>query len=476
MKKDFLYNEFADNIADKIKSGVLKTGEKLISIRNLSKEHGISINTAKRVFLELESQSLVHSKPKSGYFVSSLTSFKLPLPTASQPVPIANNKEPDELMNAVYSTMGREDLTLFSLGVPSGNLLPLSKLKKEIIRATKSLHDGGTEYEPIQGNLKLRRMIAARSLTWEGNLTDNEIITTSGCMHALTLCLMAVTKPGDTIGIESPSYPGILQLATSLGLRVLELATHPITGLDIVAFKKVIDQIDTCILVPNFNTPLGYCMPDEKKQQFVGLLAKNNIPLIEDDTYGELHFDTKRPKCCKSFDTEGNVLWCGSISKTLAPGYRVGWIAPGKYKKEILKLKLIHSLSSTSIINEAVGNFLMTGKYEKHLRYLRKTLQNNYQKYSEAIALYFPAGTKISRPQGGLSLWVEFVGEIDTRVLYDYALKRKISISPGRIFTLQNQFDNCMRLCIGLPWNDKLELKLKELGSLAKALINKPIV
>jgi DNA-binding transcriptional MocR family regulator len=470
MKKDFLYSEISNNIANKIKTGVLKAGERLPSVRVLSKEHGISINTVKRVFLELEAQSLVQSKPQSGYFVSPLQYLKLPLPEASQPLPIANSIEPDELINGVYSTMGRTDLTLFSIGVPSGNLLPLAKLKKEIVLATRELKDGGTEYEPLQGNVKLRRMVSARSLAWEGNLKESDVITTNGCMNALALCLMALTKRGDTIALESPCYAGILQLAVSLGLKVLEIATHPVTGIDIDALKKLLPKINVCLLVPNFNTPLGYCTPDKHKQEIVSLLAKHNIPLIEDDTYGDIHFGSERPKCCKSFDKEGNVLWCGSVSKTLAPGYRVGWVAPGKYKEQILKLKLIHSISSTSIIHEAVGNFLMTGRYENHLRHLRRTLQENYQRYAFAIAEYFPNGTKISRPQGGLALWVEFPKGIDTGELYNHALKNHISISAGRMFTLQNQFQNCMRLCIGLPWTDDLKLKLERLGSIAKMM------
>lgn len=470
MKKDFLYNEIAESIADQIRSGVLKTGERLLSVRMLSSEHGISINTAKKVFLELEARSLIQSKPQSGYFVSPLNYLKLPLPEISQPLPVANRAEPDELISRVYSTMGRHDLSLFSIGVPSGNLLPLAKLKKEIAQATRTLKDGGTAYEPLQGNEKLRRMIAVRSMAWDGHLKENDIITTHGCMNALALCLAALTKPGDTIALESPCYPGILQLAVSMGLKVLEIATHPVTGIDLGELKRLIPRIKVCLLVPNFNTPLGYCTPDENKKKIVSLLSKHKIPLIEDDTYGDLHFGPERPKCCKSFDTDGNVLWCGSVSKTLAPGYRIGWVAPGKYKDQILKLKLIHAISSTSVVNEAVGNFLMTGRYDNHLRRLRKTLQENYQHYALAIAEHFPYGTKISRPQGGLALWVEFPKEIDTAVLYNLALKKQISIAPGRMFSLQDQFQNCMRLCIGLPWTDELRSGLKRIGSLARSM------
>lgn len=467
MKKSFLYNEMADNIAEKIKAGVLKAGERLPSVRRLGKEHGLSVNTAKRVFLELEARSLVQAKPQSGYYVSPLNYLKLPLPEVSQPSPIANTREPEALMKGVYSTMGRSDLTLFSIGVPSGNLLPSAKLKKEIVLATRELREGGAEYEPLPGSVKLRRMVAARSLAWEGNLTEDDVITTSGCMNALVLCLMALTKPGDTIALESPCYPGILQLAVSLGLRVLEVATHPMTGIDIDALKGLLPQVDVCLLVPNFNTPLGYCMPDANKKELVACLTERGIPLIEDDTYGDLHFGARRPKCCKSFDREGYVLWCGSVSKTLAPGYRVGWVAPGRYKEQILKLKFIQSISSATVINEAVGNFLMTGRYDNHLRHLRKTLQDNHRRFAEAIAAYFPEGTRVSRPQGGLALWLELPEGIDTGELGNHALKKGISISPGRMFTLQDQYSNCLRLCIGLPWTEDLKLKLKQLGQLA---------
>jgi DNA-binding transcriptional MocR family regulator len=426
------------------------------------------MNTAKRIFMELEAKSLVDSKPQSGYFVSRHSYRELPLPEVSRPSLIANDREPNDLLGKVYANMGRDDLTLFSIAAPSGDLLPLAKLKKEIVHATRTLKEGGTKYEPVQGNVKLRRMIALRSVAWGGKLHENDLVTTNGGMEALSFCLMALGKPGDTIALESPCYPGILQLALSLGLKVLELPTHPITGIEIEDLRKIIPKIDLCLLVPNYNTPLGSCMPDENKKEVVALLSGHGIPLIEDDVYGDTYFGPQRPGCCKSFDKEGNVLWCSSVSKNLAPGYRVGWIAPGKYKEKILKLKLAHVISSTSIVHEAVANFLKTGKYDTHLRQFRRTLLNNYQNYDRAIAEYFPEGTKTGRPQGGLSLWVEFTKDIDTVTLHDLAIKQGISIAPGRMFTLQDQFVNCMRLCIGLPWTEELNLKLKQLGKLAE--------
>lgn len=471
MDKEFLYDKIASGIADQIKSGLLKPGDKLPSVRLLCQEFNVGMNTAKRVFLELESQSLVDSRPQSGYFVSRQSYKELPLPDVSRPSLIASEQEPNELISKVYANMGREDLTLFSIAAPSGELLPLAKLKKEIINASRTLKDGGTKYESAQGNINLRRMVAVRSLAWAGNLQEDDLITTNGGMEALAFCVMALAKPGDTIAVESPCYPGILQLALSLNLKVLELPTHPVTGIEIDALEQLIPEINICLLIPNFNTPLGSCMPDENKEKVVNLLSRHKIPLIEDDVYGDIYFENKRPKCCKSFDKEGNVLWCSSVSKNLAPGYRVGWIAPGKYKDKILKLKLTQTISSTSITHEAVANFLKTGKYENHLRFFRKTLKDNCQNYERTIIEYFPTDTKISRPQGGLTLWIELNPTINTIQLYDLAMEKNISISPGRMFTLQDQFQNCLRLCIGLPWSEDLKEKLKEIGYLAKQMM-----
>ncbi|NIG56254.1 PLP-dependent aminotransferase family protein [Chitinophaga sp. Cy-1792] len=471
MKTDFLYIDISGKIARLIKDKVLKAGDRLPSVRMLCKEHNISMNTAKRVFWELEAQSLIESRPQSGYFVCQLPYQRLPLPALTNPLPSGRTSEPDELIRKVYSTMGKKDLTLFSIGAPAKEFLPLAKLNKEIVNATRALPASGTAYEQLQGNDLLRRMIAARAISWGGHLQEDDLITTAGGMNAISFCLMALTKPGDTIAMESPCYPGSLQLARSLGLKVMEIPTHPVTGLDIATLKNRIDKIDICLLVPNFNTPLGSCMPEENKKAVVKLLAKHNIPLIEDDIYGELYFGTHRPKCCKTFDREGNVLLCSSFSKTLAPGYRVGWVAPGKYKEQLLKLKLVHAISSSAITQEAIANFLKTGRYDHHLRKMRAMVQQNYIQYVNAVAEYFPADTRVSRPQGGLAMWVEFNRNVDTTALFDIAIKQKISIAPGRMFTLQHQYENCMRLSLGLLLTDEVRQKLKQLGKMVNMMI-----
>ncbi|HEX8575819.1 MAG TPA: PLP-dependent aminotransferase family protein [Flavobacterium sp.] len=469
IKKEFLYLEIAKSLENQIRLGILKFGDKLPSIRMICSQHGVSMSTAQLAYQELESKSLILSRPQSGYYVSYTTNNKLGIPTVSRPKVIPVKAVMDIFDNTVNDGVGK-DFMLFSRGVPATSLLPVAKLNKGIARAVKSLPGGGTGYESLKGNEKLRAAVAKSAYSWNGNLSANDILTTPGCISAISYCLMALTKRGDTIAVESPSYYTTLHLAQSLGLNVLELQTHPQTGIEMESFEKVLatTKLAACLFVSNFNNPFGSLMPEAHKKEAVRLLEKYNVPLIEDDIYGDLYFGNQRPVCCKSFDESGIVLWCGSVSKTLAPAYRVGWVAPGKFMAEVSKVKLFHSLSGTPITQEVVGDFLENGRYEKHLRTLRKTLYSNYLHYVRTITDCFPEGTKISRPQGGLSLWVELPPQIDTITLYNAAIAHKIVISPGKMFTLQDQFNNCMRLSYGLEWNDNTEKALQMLGSLAK--------
>lgn len=471
--KDLLYLRLAKSIEQQINDEVLKIGDKLPSIRMVCREHGVSMSTATQAYLELESKSLIESRPQSGYYVSYCPKRQPAFPETSKPDNQLGEHNPRDIVDKVFRNIGNKSITLFSLSVPADELLPIAKLNKGVVQAIRTLSDSGTGYEEIQGNEKLRRDIAKWSFNWGGNLTDKDILTTAGCMNAISFCMMTLTKRGDTIAVESPVYFGIVRLAESLGLNVLELPSNAKTGIEIDALKKALatNKVKLCLLVSNFNNPLGSCMPDEHKLEVVRLLQHYNVPLIEDDLYGDVYFGDSRPKCCKTYDESGLVLWCGSVSKTLAPGYRVGWVAPGQFKNDVIRMKQVHSISSTTLTQEVIANFLENGRYENHLRKLRQTLHTNCLQYIRAIADYFPEGTKVSRPQGGFVLWVELDKKVDTMELYERAIKKNISIAPGRMFTLQKQFDNCMRISYGLQWNEQLDDTLKTLGKLVKGML-----
>ena len=465
---NYLYQQFADRIEKQIKSGVLNVGDKLPSIREVCAETGYSMSTVSKAYYEVESRSLIESRPQSGYYVSNISARIIPEPSSSKPTLSVKNIEREDLIDLVYGGMNAKDITMLSLGFPSNELLPIAKLNKGMIQAMRQLPNSGTSYEEMQGNSNLRKEIARWSFTWGGSLTEDDIITTPGCISAISHCLMTLTKPGDTIITESPVYFGILQLAKSLGLYVMELPTNMTTGIELEALKKALStkKVKACVLISNFSNPSGSIMPIEHKKEVVQLMEFYNIPLIEDDIYGDLYFGPSRPTNCKTYDESGIVLCCSSVSKTLAPGYRVGWVSPGKFKKEILRNKLYHTLSSPTITHEVVGDFLKNGRYENHLRKIRQILNHNCNNYINTVLESFPTGTKVSQPQGGFFLWVELDKSIDTTAFYHLAMKQNISIAPGRIFSFQDQFSNCMRLSFGLPWSNELRESIKTLGRL----------
>lgn len=467
---DHIYQEVADRIEQLIEKQSLKVGDKLLSVRSLSKEQGISLSTAFQAYYHLESKGLIEARPQSGYYVKFSTQHTFEVPTCCEPTDEALPVSLDEMITSVYYDLRSAKLTSFSLGAPHFSLLPAAKLKKSVMHSLNNSADSCLGYEHIQGNEQLRKQIARLSFNWGGTLSEQDVVVTAGCMEALSFCLQAVTNPGDAVAMESPTFYGIFRVMQSLGLNVVEVPTDPATGIDLNYLETAITRfnIKACLFVPNFNNPIGSCMPDEKKKKLVEMLAKKEIPLIEDDIYGEMYFGKTRPKTCKFFDKKGLVLHCGSFSKSLAPGYRIGWAVPGRFKEKVLSLKRMNNVSTNTLAQAAIAHFLQNGRYELHLRHLRKALHTQCLHYLQAITEYFPEDTKITRPQGGFALWVEMNKKMDGYRLHKRALKQNVGIAPGQIFSSQGQFKNYFRISYGQPWSNKVEHGLKTLGELMK--------
>jgi DNA-binding transcriptional MocR family regulator len=467
---DHLYQEVADRIEVLIEKKALKVGDKLLSVRSLSKEQGISLSTAFQAYYHLESKGLVEARPQSGYYVKFSPKHSLEVPECCEPTKEAVPVTIDEMISSVYHDLRSDKLINFSLGAPSPALLPAAKLNKAVVQALRNSSDSCLNYEHIQGNVELRKQIARQSFNWGGTLSEDDIVVTAGCMEALSLSLKTITKPGDSVAIDSPTYFGIFQVMESLGLKVVEIPTDPLTGIDLDQIDYAIRKfkIKACLFVCNFNNPIGVCLPDDKKRKLVETLTKHNIPLIEDDIYGELYFGKTRPRTCKSFDKKGIVIQCGSFSKSLAPGYRIGWAIPGKFKSDLIRIKRMNNVSTNTLAQTAIANFLANGRYELHLRHLRKALHTQCLRYMQAISNYFPEGTRVTRPEGGFALWLELDKKVDTYKLHKRALKHGIGIAPGQIFSSQGRFANCFRMSFGSPWSEKVEWAIKTLGELVK--------
>jgi len=469
---DFLYAKIAGRIEKQVRQNILKPGDRLPSVRALSQEQGISISTAYKAYVELENIGLIEARPKSGYYVKFSPARVANVPEIKPPLRIIETDDVTQMIAIVYQNISEENVLHLSRSAPPTSLMPLARLTKSMIEAIRSSPSANVNYENLQGNVSLRRQVAKNAFNWGGNITENDVVTTQGCMEALVFSLRALTRPGDTVAIESPTYFGIFSVMLSLGLKVLEIPVDPDTGLDIDYLEKAMGKVDikACLFVPNFSNPVGSCMPWEHKKRLVKLLTGKKIPLIEDDIYGEIYFGKSRPRTCKSFDTDGWVVLCSSVSKSLAPGYRVGWCVPGRFKEQIINIKMMHTVSAATPTQAAIAHFFETGRYDLHMRNLRKALYMQCLRYMQAIGTYFPAGTKVSRPQGGYALWIELGKNVNAFELYQAAIAQNISIAPGQIFSTDARFTNFIRISFGMPYDDKLDQSFKILGELIKKL------
>ena len=467
--------QVATGLEKMIADDVLKIGDKLPSVRLLSEEYGISMGTAFQAYYHLEGKGLIESRPKSGYYVRFNQRRFPDLPKIIQPDVLSHDVSVKEMISSIYSDIAshNDKVINFAMAVPDVSLLPAAKINKSVMHALRNSKDHCISYEHTQGNIELRKQIAKLAFNWGGKIKPDEVIVTNGCLEAITMCLKAVTQPGDTVAVESPNYFGIFQAIESMGLKVVEVSSCFITGLDLDCLQQVIEkfQIKACVVIPNFNNPLGGCMPDENKKQLVEIITKHNIPLIEDDIYGELYFGKNRPRTCKYYDTKGMVMHCSSLTKSLAPGYRIGWTIPGKFLDQVKQIKRINNISSPTLTQAAIAHFLQNGRYEYHLKNLRKALYTQCLRYMQAIVQYFPEDTKVSRPHGGFVLWIQLNKKINGFKLRTEAMKHHISVTPGKIFSASCNYSNCIRISFGKPWDEDADYGLMMLGKLIQKMM-----
>lgn len=472
-KETFLYKKIAAKISGQISSGILKSGDQLPSVRKLSKDLGISISTVMQTYIYLENLGLVEAKPQSGYYVSLKSLKKLPEPEIANVESEIKSYGCDELVSNVHDLAKIPNLLSLGAGIPCADILPTKKLKKIASLICRNSDDVGITYEFPPGLDKLRVEIAKRSLKCGCDFNRDEIIITTGGIEAISLALKVIAKPGETLITEAPTYYVVLQMIKNLGMNVLEIPTHPKNGIDVDLLAKAIKnhKVAGCLIYPTINNPLGSIMPQENREKLYKIISATNTPLIEGDIYGELYFGKSHPKSIKSLDDKGLVLYCSSFSKTVAPGYRVGWICPGKYFERVKRRKFADSIASPTFPQMVIAEFLKSGNYDKSLKDLRNIYSSRISVMSGFISEYFPEGTKVTRPQGGFYLWVELPKTVNSIKLQRLALKENISIAPGPLFSANDDFLNFIRLSCACPWTPQIEHAIKRLGELSKALI-----
>ncbi len=467
-----LYENLATELKDAIRQGLYPPGERVPSVRRLSEQRRVSQATVVAAYRLLESHGWLEARPQSGFFARQPETAPPPA-RATEMVDGPCAVDVTELAMRLSRNTQRKDLISLGAAVPHPDFLPLKDLRASLNRCLRGNADVGSRYSFPPGEESLRLRIARRAADSGCSFAPDDIVVTDGCQEALNLALRAVAKAGDIIAIETPAFFGTLQAIESLGMRALEIPSDPDTGISLEALTLALDRwpVKAVAVVANFSNPTGSLMPDGHKAKLVKTLATRGIPLIEDDIYGDLAHGRERPRAAKAYDRDGNVLLCSAISKSIAPGYRVGWIVAGRWRKAVEHLKYVGTMANATLPQLAIADYLADSRYERHLARVRRAYADNLARMQAAIHHYFPVGTHASRPGGGFVLWVELPersqGERDTLALYEKALAAGISFTPGRLFSPQAKYGNCLRLAAALPWDARVEAALAELGRLA---------
>ena len=465
------YEELAGFIAGLVGDGTLPPGSRVPSLRAISRQRETSLSTALQAYRLLEERGLLEARPQSGFYVATGQPLSLRLPTASKPPAKATSVAVSGVVLKLLEHAADPKFVPLGCAIPSPELLASARLDRYLARAARREGVDRNTYTVPKGEPRLRREIGRRALRWGQALSPEDIAITCGCTEALALALKAVARPGDAIGIESPTYFGLLQIIEALDLRAFELPTDPATGVELPALRDALERkaIAACLFASSFNNPLGCTMTESKKAAVLDLLARYGVPLIEDDIYGDIFFGEERPRPFIALRPSADVLYCSSFSKTLAPGYRVGWIAAGRHTQKVVERKLAFTLCGPALPQLALAEFLSSGGYDRHLRRVRRTFANNIDHMLRIIDQAFPEGTRVSRPAGGFVLWLEMPRPLRSRELLDAALGKGICFAPGDVFSAGGRHANCLRLSCGHTWHPRIEHGLRTLGALAAA-------
>lgn len=460
------YQHLATLLAQRIEQGLFQCGERLPSVRSLSVEHGVSISTVQQAYHLLEEKQLITPQPRSGYFVTPRKATP-PVPAITRPVQrpveITQWESVLELINARLD----EDVLQLGSGTPDISQPTIKPLWKIISRLAQKQDPRILNYDNIYGVLALREQVARLAIDSGCQLSADDIVITTGCHEALSISIRAICQPGDIVAVESPTFHGTMQTLRGFGIKAIEIPTDSVTGISLEALELALDQwpIKAVVVVPNCNNPLGFIMPDARKRALLSMAQRFDIAIIEDDVYGELAYEYPRPVSIKSLDEDGRVLLCSSFSKVLAPGLRVGWVAPGRYLDRVIHLKYIGTGSTAIQTQMAVAEFIRQGHYQPHLRRVRMHYQRNLDIFTHWVRHYFPCGICVSRPQGGFLMWIELPEALDVLRLNRELRESRIQISVGSLFSASGKYRNCLRLNYALPFNAQTEQGLAIVGA-----------
>ena len=465
---DYRYRQLEHWLLQGIQEQRWRLGERLPSIRTLCREHRLSKATVQHALQRLEAQGWLEARPKAGYFVTlrpAPPGDQQGMPRRSQiiqpPRPVSVN---DLLLDIMQRSAAFDLLPDLNAGELPAGIVALNRSIGRALRRQRG--DDYQYYDEPAGSISLREQLALHYARRGWAAAPDQLCTTSGCQHALFLALMACCKPGDVVAVESPGFYGVLQLLEQLQLQVVEVPAGADTGMDMDALDAVLQRwpVKACIVSPAFATPSGALMPTAARQHLLALAERHDLAIIEDDIYADTALGSP-PDPLKALDGDDRVILCSSFSKSLSRDLRLGWIAGGRWHARILHLKLVTQLASSRTLQQGVADYMADGSLATHLRRQRNALHQRRDQLIAALNAW-PIDLRVSRPTGGLAVWVELPDTYDTLACYPRALEQGIVITPGPLFSVSGQFKHCLRISYAHPWDGKRLAALNQLPGL----------
>lgn len=466
--KKYKYEIFTIKIEEAIQRGQLQGGDPLPSIRAIKARYQLSTSSVQSGYDYLVCKGLVRSIPRSGYVVT--TSLK----ESERSTPDLPKIPKDALFSSklalTSARLAQTEQPSFHLAAPAATFIPQQLVLKTMQQVIREKGAALLQYYPNTGAEELRALVVKRAALHGANLQKDELILTDGALQALYIALASITSPQDIVAVESPCVFSVLEVLSNLRLRVVEIPVKPITGFDLVFLKKISQQhpIKAVVLTPNFHNPTGILLSDVHKEELYDWAVQHQIPLLENDVYGDLHFQRERPMNIKNLDKKGLVLTFSSYSKTIAPGLRLGWLAAGQYFAQAERIKFSLGRSVSPLNQEVMIQLLQSPQYDKHLRVFRQQLERQAMQFLRAFKLYFPSDFTQFPPQGGYSLWGQLPLSTNPVLFHRKCLDLGIGFTPGATFSFTNTYNHYFRAIFAQRLSTTDLSAIQQLGTVLK--------
>lgn len=382
-----------------------------------------------------------------------------------------------DAVGAILQAVADPKIISFAGGLPAPELFPVKEMKAAVDKVFEEHGQEAMQYGAAKGVTALREVIQQHVKEKENvdSELDNVLVTT-GSEQALDLVGKAFVDPGDTVLVEQPTYLCALDVFRSYGANFASVEMDE-DGMKMDALEEALKANPNTKLiytVPNFQNPTGRTMTEERRKQLAELAEKYDVYVLEDNPYGEIRFAGQHVPAVKSFDKSGHVFYMSTFSKTLAPGFRLGWLVADKaVVNKLTVLKQSADLHTDNLAQFAVAQFFADNDVDAHVKEISALYGKRKDLMLEGIKKYFPEGVKYTDPEGGMFLWVEVPGVDDTVELFKECLEHDVAFVPGDPFFAGEVQPGAFRLNYSNMKEDQIEVGLKRLGAALTAAVNK---